>query len=57
MDDRNEGLKWRKILSLWIRFKERKWGHCQKGKECKMSGTKRVLFLASKLDTYSFLLG
>ena len=40
VDDRNEWLRWREKISLWMWFKERKWGHCQKRKGCKMSRTK-----------------
>ena len=41
VDDRNEWLRWREKISLWIRFKEKKWGDCQKKKRCKMSGTNK----------------
>ena len=30
VDDKNKWLRWREKISLWMRLKERQWGHCQK---------------------------
>ena len=32
VDDKNEWLRWSEKINLWMEFKERKWGHCEKNK-------------------------